>query len=148
MPPPDPDGAVAPAPGRYHYEIDQTFASLSPSATRLTLPVEAMAFDVPVPLEFEVDLGPQPQVGDTFPLDIRIDAAGVPLRITGARLEREQRGAEPPETWLRFDIVAEPASDGPSVRGLHFLVGTSTPAFGGGSTGYSLPPSAWTPRCA
>lgn len=79
-------------------------------------------------------------MGDTFPLDIRIDAAGVPLRIIGARLEREQRGAELPETWLRFDIVAEPASDGPSVRGLHFLVGTSTPAFGGGSTGYQFGP--------
>ncbi len=138
--PPDPKGTVTPAPGLYHYEIDQTFASLSPSATRLTLPVEAITFDVPVPLEFDVDLGPQPQVGDTFPLDIPIDAAGVPLRITGARLEREQRGAEPPETWLRFDIVAEPASDDRSVRGLHFLVGTSTPAFDGGSTGYQFAP--------
>jgi hypothetical protein len=138
--PSPPDGTVTPAPGLYRYEIDQSFASLSPSATRLTLPVEAITFDVPVPMEFEVDLGPQPQVGQAFPLDIPINAAGVPLRITGARLEREQRGAEPPETWLRFDIVVEPAPDGRSVRGLHFLVGTSTPAFDGGSTGYQFAP--------
>ncbi len=138
--PPPPEGTIAPDPGLYRYELDQTFASLSPSATRLTLTVPDVNFEVPLPVEFDVDLGSQPQVGQAFPLDIPIDAAGVPLRITGARLEREQHGAEPPETWLRFDIVAEPAAEGRSVRGLHFMIGTSSPAFDGASTGYEFAP--------
>lgn len=135
-PPPPPGETVTPDPGRYRAELEKRFASLSPSATHLELEVDSVTFDVPITGEFEVDLGPRPQVGDYIPLDVAIDAAGVPVRITGARLEQMAMYQVPAETWLRFDIAAEPAADGRSVRALHLNLGTSMPAFDGASSNY------------
>jgi hypothetical protein len=36
---------------------------------------------------FTLDLGPAPQIGDSWPLDVDLDVAGFAVRLTGVRLE-------------------------------------------------------------
>ncbi|MEA3376997.1 MAG: hypothetical protein U9R72_12460, partial [Chloroflexota bacterium] len=73
-------------------ERTMTFAPVSPSAGRLTFTMGELAFEVPAKGGFTVNLGDDPQVGDTWPLDIDLDVAGLPVHINGARLTEEELG--------------------------------------------------------
>ncbi|NPV09887.1 MAG: hypothetical protein HPY83_18240, partial [Anaerolineae bacterium] len=71
-----------------------TFGPVSPAASRLTLIVDSIAFNVPLEAEFTLDLGDDPQLGQEWPLDVWLDVAGLPLHVTGARLQQNNYTGE------------------------------------------------------
>lgn len=84
----------SPTPSVPTIERTMTFAPVSPSAEQLTFTMGELAFEVPAKGSFTVDLGDDPQVGDTWPLDIDLDVAGLPVHINGARLIEEELGRQ------------------------------------------------------
>ncbi|MFW6136075.1 MAG: hypothetical protein ACOC7N_04555 [Chloroflexota bacterium] len=73
-------------------ERTMTFAPVSPSAKRLTFTLGELMFEVPAEASFTVDLGDDPQAGETWPLDIDLNVAGLPVHINEARLIEEELG--------------------------------------------------------
>lgn len=61
-------------------------APLSALARRLTYVVPAVDVVVPLDASFSLDLGENPQPGDVWPLDVRLDVAGVPVQVEKAIL--------------------------------------------------------------
>jgi len=102
----------SPTPSVPTIERTMTFAPVSPSAERLTFTMGELAFEVPAKGSFMVDLGDDPQVGDTWPLAITLDVAGLPVHITGARLIEEELG-RPEEVSHRtvLEFALDPAMD-------------------------------------
>ena len=82
----------SPTPSVPTIERTMTFAPVSPSAEQLTFTMGELAFEVPAQASFTVDLGDDPQMGDTWPLYIDLDVAELPVRINGARLIEEELG--------------------------------------------------------
>ncbi len=107
---PDTDATPNPTPGVPTIERTMTFGPVSPSAERLTFTLGELAFEVPAEGRFTVDLGDDPQVGDTWPLDIDVDVAGLPVHINGARLIEEELG-RPEEVSHRIvlEFTLDPA---------------------------------------
>ncbi|MGH2543129.1 MAG: hypothetical protein ACRDIB_10040, partial [Ardenticatenaceae bacterium] len=58
------------------------FPPVSPAARQFTLVVQGMDFQVPADGSFTVDLGESPKLGDSWPLDIELEVAGFPVRVT------------------------------------------------------------------
>jgi hypothetical protein len=121
------------------YQETSTYEPVQAAARELMLVVDALDFEVPVDLFFTVDLGHDPQIGDVFPLDVTLDAAGVPVRLTGARLVRMEQPISPTETktevHLAFDVPPVPEEDGRLLFGLHFEAAGA--GFTGSSGGYT-----------
>ena len=120
------------------YERTLAFAPTSPSAQRLTLWVDALEFEVPAEGSFTVDLGNDPQVGACWPLDIRLEVAGFPVHITGARLVQEPivlPDGPGQRTVLQFDITPVPDQDDRALRSLHLE--SETTIFSGSGSGYN-----------
>ncbi len=121
-------------------EVTLAFAPLSPSARHLTLVVVDIEFEVPVEEQFTVDLGENPQVGDTWPLDIDLQVAGFPVHISEMRLIREefQVGGETSLRQSSLEFVIDPVP----VRNNRFLTGLRldgrSAGFSGSGSGYSL----------
>ncbi|MFO7536713.1 MAG: hypothetical protein R6X32_01485, partial [Chloroflexota bacterium] len=101
------------------------FEPVSPLVQQLTLVVDRLEFQMPTEAAFTFDLGPDPQIEDTWPLDLRLDVAGFPVHITAARLiveshDRVMRGTEPdilPRLALQFDIEPIPAMENLTLQG-------------------------------
>jgi hypothetical protein len=129
-------GEPAPTPTVPTREETKEYVAVSPSARQLTYTVESLSFNIPAEGGFVVNLGDNPQIGDYWPLDVTLNAAGVPVRITGVRLTRGEKhtgeGIQP--TWrLDFDVVEVPQGDDQE-RYLHWF-GLSVPQVGYGSGG-------------
>ena len=110
---PDPDAAPTPELTLTLIEHTLTFAPVSPAAQRLTLTMGGFDFNVPAKASLALDLGDHPEVGDSWPLDIAIDVAGIPVHVGRARLIEEQLGSPGQATYrtvLEFDV--DPAEDG------------------------------------
>lgn len=126
--------APTPAPEQPTFSDTLFFQPLSLGTQQLTLVIEGLEFEVPAETAFTFDLGPQPQAGDKWPLDLRLDVAGFPLHITAARLISEtlQTGPTTDDVQeriaLQFDL--EPS---PNVAGL--WLDASASGFSGGSSG-------------
>jgi hypothetical protein len=117
----DRDATPTPAPVVPTYEEAMSFAPVSFSATRLTLWVDDVEFTVPVEGEFSVDLGEDPQVGDYWPLDVHLTAAGFPVHVTGARLVEEwmpDRNRTVLERQLQFEIEPVPGQGNRELRSI------------------------------
>jgi hypothetical protein len=86
-----------------------TFAPVSPAAQGLTLAMSGLDFQVPAEASFTLDLGDDPQVDDTWPLDVDLNVAGFPVHVSRARWEEEQMG-RPEEnrrrTVLQFNFAS------------------------------------------
>lgn len=84
------------------------FPALSLSATQATLWVDGLEFVVPAEGRLEIDFGENPQVGDRWPLDIRLEIAGFPVHLTAARLGEETvehgDGRSERRTFLEFEL--------------------------------------------
>ncbi|HSM57398.1 MAG TPA: hypothetical protein VK879_14705 [Candidatus Sulfomarinibacteraceae bacterium] len=78
-PTPPPAGAVA--------EDAAWFEPLAPDTQELTLHAPRLSFSAHLRDAFTVDLGPDPQIGDNWPLDVDLDVASFPVQVTGVRLE-------------------------------------------------------------
>ncbi len=132
------DGTPAPALPEAVHEETQAFWPASPLARHLTLVVDGITFQVPADSHFTLDLGASPRVGDRWPLDIALDVAGFPVRLTGAELVQETTAPrERPEhrTVLQFDIAPVPDEAGRALVGLS-LDGEAS-GFSGSLGGYS-----------
>ena len=106
--------------------FDQTtlYSPLSLSARQLTLEISEVNANIPVEGSFTIDLGDNPEIGDTWELDIPIEIAGLTAKITSARITEEtydyQDYIEHTKN-LEFIIQAEPAEDGHLIRSLGFI---------------------------
>ena len=60
------------------------FPALSVSASQATLWVDALEFQVPAEGSLSLDLGDNPQIGDTLPLDVNLKVAGFPVHLKDA----------------------------------------------------------------
>ncbi|MGI6206673.1 MAG: hypothetical protein ACOYEW_00555 [Anaerolineae bacterium] len=117
----DPTAAPTPAPDVARELRTITFGPVSPSASRLTLTVDALTFSVPVDAQFTLDLGEDPQLGQEWPLDVWLEVAGLPLHITGARLQtNDSEGEDEPPFALVLNTDPLPSQDGRSLSGLSF----------------------------
>ncbi|NLX43158.1 MAG: hypothetical protein GXY79_06740 [Chloroflexi bacterium] len=115
-----------------------TFAPLSLSAQQLTLLVDSVRMDVPAMAWFNVDLGSDPHIGDTWPLDVHLDVAGFPVRITAARLVTETvhwQDGPSERRLLEFDVASVPEREGRTLAGLSLAA--SAPRFDGTLGGHS-----------
>lgn len=82
------------------------FSPVSPQARELTLVVEQIDMRIPAEAAFSVDLGEDPQVGDSWPLDTDLEVAGLPVHVVGAQLVEEVTGArEAPELHSALELV-------------------------------------------
>jgi hypothetical protein len=92
-----------------------TFAPLSNLARRLTLSVDWVGFQIPANGEFSFDLGPNPQVGQTWTEDQDLQVAGFNVHLVGARLaekwEPGDSGEQEHTYWLEFFFQAEQQPD-------------------------------------
>jgi len=106
---PDPGATPTPTPTVPTIERILTFAPVSPSAKRLTLTMSGLEFHVPAEASFTLDLGDNPQVDDTWPLDVDLNVAGFPVHVSRARWEEESMG-RPEEnrrrTVLQFNFAS------------------------------------------
>jgi hypothetical protein len=86
------------------------FAPLSSATRQLTFSVNSVNFQVPASGEFSLDLGPDPQVGQTWTLDQWLKVAGFDVHLVGARLsEKTGPGASAGQEryyWLEFSFQA------------------------------------------
>ncbi len=130
-----------------------TLAPVSPSARRLHLSIDEIFFEVAIDEVFTLDLGPDPQPGDSWELDQQLTVAGFPVHVTGVHLERAD-DREGREYRLTFDVHTETDAN-PSLSGILLLapMGLSYEAEGGSFAepaqkptiaGSSLPDSPFT----
>jgi len=105
----EPGATPTPTPMVPTIERTLTFAPVSPAAQGLTLTMSGLDFQVPAEASFTLDLGDDPQVDDTWPLDVDLNVAGFPVHVSRARLEEEQMG-RPEEnrrrTVLQFNFAS------------------------------------------
>ena len=80
------------------------FPALSLAAREVVLRLPAIDFSVSDSPAFTFDPGPHPQLGQTWELDEQLEVAGVPLKITGARLIQDDQTypGEPPLYGFEF----------------------------------------------
>ncbi len=91
-----------------------TFALPPATAETLTLQIDALDFVTDVTGSFTVDLGPTPQIGQRWPLDVTLDAAGFPVRITAVNLTEPEEPTFNDRTAccrLVFDLEVEQKPD-------------------------------------
>lgn len=81
-----------PSPPPSSLEGELAFAPVSALASKLTLEIDSVGVTMPADAGFEVTLPPGAEVGDRWPLDIRLQVVGFPLHITGARLTEQVVG--------------------------------------------------------
>ncbi|MGC9348997.1 MAG: hypothetical protein ACP5JG_12710 [Anaerolineae bacterium] len=131
-----PDATPTPTPSLPTYEEVVTFAPVSPAARSLTHTLSGLAFDVPAEGRFSLDLGQDPQIGDTWPLDIDLQVAGFPVHLSRARWEEHSVG-RPEEGQrqieLRLDFAPVPEQAGVTLCGIRLT--TDAAGFRSGSGG-------------
>ncbi len=84
----------------------RTNSKAYPGPWTLTIPaVQVVQAIQPGPASFQLDLGSDPQIGQTWQLDQELDLAGHKLRLVSARLDRDTRSQNP---VIRFIFEAAP----------------------------------------
>lgn len=86
------EAGAKPAPPPTVLEQELTFPAVSALATRLTLTIHSLRVSMPVDAAFEVAVPAGVRAGDRWPLDIRLNVAGFPVHVTGARLAEQATG--------------------------------------------------------
>jgi hypothetical protein len=124
-----------PASGVLTEEQTLTLAPISPSAQRLTLPIDEVSFVVPVEETFTLDLGENSQPGDSWVLDEHLTVAGSPIRVTGVQLEKADPGGMDFKYQLTFDVEREEVGN-PTLSGI--VVEVPFRGRGGGMTSGSF----------
>jgi hypothetical protein len=80
----------APTPQRYgESRLTHLFSTASQEARRFTLQVDTVRIGYQLYEYFQVDLGPEPSVGDEWRPEIVIDVDGRPMRLASARLTED-----------------------------------------------------------
>lgn len=102
------EGETAPLPSSVDRTDERTWtlAPVSPSARRLHLSIDEIFFEVAIDEAFTLDLGPNPQPGDSWELNEQFTVAGFPVHVTGVDLERTD-DREGREYRLTFEAHTE-----------------------------------------
>ncbi len=90
------------------------FAPFSLAARQATLEIDRVSFMVPADETFTFLPGPEPKIGQVWPLDVQLQVAGIPLHIVGAQLKDDSKnweGEAGPFYSLEFILEAAPADD-------------------------------------
>jgi hypothetical protein len=103
-------------------ESTLVYSPINPAARRLTLRSDAIWFRAYFMANIPVDLGPNPTIGSTYPLDKTIQFAGHDLHLTGMRLV-EQQWVNETLPVLQFKVDPLPAESGIQMRFLYFSGG-------------------------
>ncbi len=133
-----PDGAT-PAPRSLVIEQEVALAPLSALAHDLTLELADVEVEAPAAGSFRITIPPGARIGDAWPLDVRLDVAGFPVHITGARLYEETLpgpGGDLNRTVLEFDVATVPAQGDASLA--IFRIDSSSPAWSSGPGALNL----------
>ena len=131
-----PDATPTLTPSLPTHEEVMTFAPVSPAARYLTYTLSGLAFDVPAKGRFSLDLGEDPQIGDTWPLDVDLQVAGFPVHLSRARWEEHSIGRpeeDRRETQLRLDFDPVPEQADVTLCGIRLT--TDADGFRSGSGG-------------
>ncbi len=100
--------STQPAPSVSSYAGTLVFSPLSLYSKQATLRMDSLEFQVPAQASFSVDLGPNPQIGDSIPLDARLEIAGFLVHLNGAYLREEtiqkQDGTQERRPMLQFTL--------------------------------------------
>lgn len=114
---------------------------------QLTLHIERLIVDVPSQgREITLDMGQDPQVGDTLPINQTVDVYGLPVEFRSVTLSDSHAKAEgrPATINFAFEMAPVPVLDNLSISMLGFGP-TASEVFGGhmmGSGGGNMGPSA------
>ena len=122
------------------HEQTLVFYPVSLSARQLTLEIPAFEVFTTAEGSFTIDLGDNPQVGDSWELDIPVEVDGLEATITSARItERTEDYGDHKEHTIRLEFVirAELAENG---SGITMLMVSSPEAEFSGSGGESNRP--------
>jgi hypothetical protein len=135
----EPVSADTPLPPANVWVGEATFEAVPPATEALTLAIDGIDFEIPLEGAFTMDLGENPEIGDSWDLDVTLDVAGFPVQITGAEFVEEEmdlRDGTFREVVLRFDLapVAEEANR--SLLGLH--LDARDAGFRGSTGGYDV----------
>ena len=118
---PTPGTSATPTPTNLYHEGTLVFPSLSLMAGRASLWLASLEFEVPAQGGFSLDLGKHPQIGDSWPLDVRLDVAGFPVHLTGAHMQEEMvmmgDGSNQQRTFLALDLEPGEEQDGLRLAG-------------------------------
>lgn len=76
----------------------------------LSLNIPALLVSIPLSAEIEIDLGENPQPGQTLALDTTVDVAGLPVHFSQATLEGDG------STTLRLKVTSDPLDEGAPLR--------------------------------
>lgn len=102
-------------------EVTLAFSTVSPSARELALWVDGVDFEVPAEGDFVIDLGDNPRVGESWPLDVHLDVAGFAAHLTAARLVQEDlqlRDGSELRTALLFTVDPVPDQNGQTLHSI------------------------------
>lgn len=127
-----PDGAT-PAPRSLAVEQEIALAPLSAFAHELTFELADLEAEAPAAGSFLVTVPPGARTGDAWRLDVRLDVAGFPVHITGARLYEETYQTQDGNlnsTVLGFDVAAVQDQNDASLA--IFRIDSPSPAWGSG----------------
>jgi hypothetical protein len=110
------------------------FPSLSLAAREVVLQLPAIDFSIPKGPSFTFDPGPNPQLGQTWELDEQLEVAGIPLKITGARLIQDDKTIPSEPLMYGFEFTISSPFGLP--RGLtSFFLQTNLESYRGGGGG-------------
>jgi hypothetical protein len=134
------EGPSTPSPERPSFDGTLHFQPVSPAARQLTLVLDSLEFQVPAQTAFSLDIGPNPQVGDSWPLDLHLDVAGFPVQISAARIIEERVDQRPfgeplRRIALQFEFDPIPTVDGRTLWA--FGLNGSAAGFSGSSGSFS-----------
>ncbi len=113
-----PSTAQAMSPNTRTTTWEDVRAPVSALARRLTYVVPAVEVMVPINTSFSLDLGEHPKAGDVWPLDVRLDVAGVPVRVEKAMLLHDPVA----RAYNLIFIIDAPETEGKTVAYLGLYV--------------------------
>jgi hypothetical protein len=114
---PSPDGSTSTS-----MQWTLVYGPINPAARRLTLRSDAIWFRAYFMANIPVDLGPNPAIGSTYPLDKTVQFAGHDLHLAGMRLVEQPWGNETLPV-LQFKADPLPAKSGIQLHFLYFSGG-------------------------
>ena len=117
------DPSTTPTPAVQSVDGEVSVEPLSAFAREVTLQVESIQSEIQISDTFRTTVPDGAQVGDRWPLDLTLNVAGFPVRLTGAMLDTEEytlpEGKTTARTLLRFEIAPVPEQDGRQLSFLH-----------------------------
>jgi len=115
--------AVTGAPTLRVWPTRWQFSPVDPQASRMTLTIESVRLTYDLQNQFNIEIGQDPELGTSIPLDVSIDVEGFPLHIYQARIVMAPafiQGTTKDVKAIEFLVESELTVDGKHLRGIWF----------------------------